>query len=221
METLDGMVLGWVDWMREKEMIMEDSDQVLEGYVQKALRTESCDFDKIRERLDRPTINRLRLAIYHLIKVTDELDIMKKYIFYGKVKEAPLRDPQVEMHTIDGTSGLISPQSTIRLLHAILGLATESGELFEQWFNHVFKGQDLNPDKVISDIGDSNFYERLACNVMKILYGEMIRRNVRELEARYPEKFTEERALVRDEKNRRCEPLPKSIPATISPEIEL
>lgn len=56
-----------------------------ENYVENSIRTESKDFEKIKERLNDPTIIRLLHSFMGLTTETGELmDVLKKYIYYGK-----------------------------------------------------------------------------------------------------------------------------------------
>ena len=55
------------------------------NYVQEVLRTESCDFERISERLKDPRIIRLLHAFMGLeTEVGELMDALKKHIFYGK-----------------------------------------------------------------------------------------------------------------------------------------
>jgi hypothetical protein len=57
----------------------------MEDYIRQVLRTESIDFDKIRNRLnDDTTIRLLHAAIGKVTEAGEFIDILKKHIFYGK-----------------------------------------------------------------------------------------------------------------------------------------
>lgn len=87
---------------------------------------------------------------------------------------------------------------TVRLLHVAMGLATEAGEFVDALKKHIFYGKPIDETNLIEELGDSTWYERIGCATLEVEYFEMIRRNVAKLKARYPEKFTEAAALVRD-----------------------
>ena len=88
---------------------------------------------------------------------------------------------------------------TIRLLHVAMGMVTEAAEIMDQLKKHIIYGKALDEQRLVSDLGDSSWYERVGCDVLRVALSEMIERNVRELQARFPEKFTEHHALNRDE----------------------
>lgn len=110
-------------------------------YVRCVLRTESCDFDSIRERL------------------TDD---------------------------------------KIRLLHAAMGLATESGEFIDMLKKHIFYGKKLDYPNLGEELGDAMWYSGVAIDVLKTTLDEVLTVNIMKLRERYPEKFTEESAINRN-----------------------
>jgi NTP pyrophosphatase (non-canonical NTP hydrolase) len=118
-----------------------------ENYVQEVLRTESCDFEKITERL--------------------------------------------------------KDQRTIRLLHAWMGLETEVGELMDALKKHIFYGKPLDWVNIKEELGDLEWYAGVLSDVSQVSLNEIFTRNIEKLRMRYPEKFTEEKALNRDLKGER------------------
>lgn len=87
---------------------------------------------------------------------------------------------------------------TLRLLHVAMGLCTEAGEFVDQLKKHIFYGKTLDKVNLIEELGDSSWYERIACDALEIGYLDMLERNIAKLRARFPEKFSEERAQTRD-----------------------
>ncbi len=87
---------------------------------------------------------------------------------------------------------------TMRLLHAGIGMATEAGELLDMLKRHIFYGKPIDATNAIEEIGDSTWYERIACDELAVEYMEMVAINVRKLRARFPGKFTEDAAINRD-----------------------
>ena len=82
--------------------------------------------------------------------------------------------------------------------HMLFGMSTEIGELID-----VFK-KDLAYNKVIDwtnvqeEIGDLLFYIANFCNINHFDLEDILENNVKKLQTRYPEKFTEENAKNRD-----------------------
>jgi NTP pyrophosphatase (non-canonical NTP hydrolase) len=57
----------------------------MKDYIEKVLRTESTDWDAIKERLnDITTIRLLHAAMGKVTEAGEFIDVMKKYIMYGK-----------------------------------------------------------------------------------------------------------------------------------------
>jgi len=91
----------------------------------------------------------------------------------------------------------------IRLLHAVLGLETETGELQEAFKKHIFYGKDLDLVNVKEEVGDMMWYLALLCDTLKISFEEVCDKNIEKLKIRYPDKFEQKKALKRDLKKER------------------
>jgi hypothetical protein len=87
---------------------------------------------------------------------------------------------------------------TIRLLHAAIGLATESGELLDMLKKHIFYGRPLDRVNALEELGDSQWYAALAIDVLQTTLNDVLTMNIEKLRLRYPEKFTETCAVERD-----------------------
>jgi NTP pyrophosphatase (non-canonical NTP hydrolase) len=112
---------------------------------------------------------------------------MKKALFYGK-KSATLMEPEDEDDYFDNPAEK-------DIVHGILGIVTEAGELLELL---------LNPDKMsraklIDECGDHQWYHALIYRAIDTHYAEVFRKNIDKLKARFPVKFTEVNAIVRNE----------------------
>ncbi len=76
-----------------------------------------------------------------------------------------------------------------RLTTAGVGLAAESGEFLEIVKKMVFQGKPWNDDNrehLIIELGDVMWYVAQACMALDISFDEVIERNVKKLESRYP-----------------------------------
>ena len=76
-----------------------------------------------------------------------------------------------------------------RLTTASVGLAAESGEFLEIVKKMVFQGKPWNSDNrehLIIELGDVMWYVANACIALDISFDEVIKRNVKKLEKRYP-----------------------------------
>jgi len=86
----------------------------------------------------------------------------------------------------------------IDLLHAAMGLVTESGEFMDMLKKHLFYGKPLDEVNLLEEIGDASWYLAIALNALGSSFEEVMARNIEKLQARYPDKFTEQAALVRN-----------------------
>ena len=86
-----------------------------------------------------------------------------------------------------------SPLSA-RLLHATLGMASETGELADAIKKWLYYDQSLDVTNIIEELGDCLWYVALACNALDVSLEEVMERNIAKLHKRYPEKFTEAKA---------------------------
>lgn len=87
---------------------------------------------------------------------------------------------------------------TFRLLHAVIGFATEMGEFADILKKHVFYGKPIDKVNAIEELGDVSWYYRIACESLDVRFLATVLLNVEKLKARYPTKFEEALALTRD-----------------------
>lgn len=94
----------------------------------------------------------------------------------------------------------------VRLLHAGMGLATESGEFLDALKKAIFYGKQLDGVNLQEEIGDLCWYLAVAIDALAYMlppgqhkaWADILQQNVDKLRARFPERFTEEHAQVRD-----------------------
>lgn len=83
-------------------------------------------------------------------------------------------------------------------LHMIVGMVTESSELADAYKKHFAYGKELDVVNVEEEIGDLLWYVANFCTMMNFDMSNIMQKNINKLEARYPEKFTQEDAINRD-----------------------
>lgn len=98
----------------------------------------------------------------------------------------------------NGAAATRHDQMLSRLIHAVLGMITELGEFCDPLKRHLIYGAELNVTNMGEESGDSAWYWALAANAMEMQLAEIFERNIAKLRARYPDKFTSEKALNRD-----------------------
>lgn len=78
-----------------------------------------------------------------------------------------------------------------RLDHAVLGLMGEVGELASNLEKWIFYGGELDCPNLKEEVGDCLWYLALMCNALHIDMGEVMEANIRKLQTRYPDKFSD------------------------------
>ena len=76
-----------------------------------------------------------------------------------------------------------------RLTTSAVGMSAESGEFLEIVKKMVFQGKpwtDDNREHLIIELGDVMWYVAQACMALDISFDEVLERNVKKLEKRYP-----------------------------------
>lgn len=91
-----------------------------------------------------------------------------------------------------------SKSENIRLLHAGIGMATETGEFLDMLKKHLYYGKTLDKVNLAEELGDLCWYIAIAMDVLDIDFNDVLETNIKKLAARYPEKFTEFHAENRD-----------------------
>jgi NTP pyrophosphatase (non-canonical NTP hydrolase) len=89
-------------------------------------------------------------------------------------------------------------QQQARLVHAVLGLQTEAGELADPVKKHIYYGRPLDPVNLREEIGDCLWYLAIACDALGTTIAAEQARNLAKLRTRFPHVFTAEAAQVRD-----------------------
>lgn len=89
-------------------------------------------------------------------------------------------------------------QQQARLLHAVLGLQTEAGELADPVKKHIYYGRPLDLVNLREEIGDCLWYLAIAADALGTTLEAEQARNLAKLRARYPHVFTAEAAQVRN-----------------------
>jgi len=86
----------------------------------------------------------------------------------------------------------------LRILHACMGLTTETGELTDQLKKHIFYGKPLDEVNLIEELGDLFWYAAILAMALDTNFEEIWRINIAKLKARYGAEFSEEAALNRN-----------------------
>lgn len=158
-------------------------------YSMLALRTR-CPDDAINPR--RAVAVQFLKVFQDFIHAAKALDDLKKLCVYGK--HIP------HLTCTDGDTGFVSRAAVDpQVFHAILGIATEGGELVEALSATMIQGEPLDRTNLKEELGDLEWFEALLRSRLGLSADEIRTANIAKLEARYAKKkFDAEEALKRD-----------------------
>ncbi len=86
----------------------------------------------------------------------------------------------------------------INLLHASMGMVTESAEFQDMLKKHFIYGKPFDKVNAIEEIGDILWYIALAAKQMDVSIEHIMDVNIAKLRKRFPERFVETQAINRD-----------------------
>lgn len=92
----------------------------------------------------------------------------------------------------------LSDEESLQVLHATMGINTESGEIMDVVKRYLIYGKPIDRTNVIEEVGDMFWYLALLARALGFTFEDAKARNIAKLKARYPEKFTEAEALNRN-----------------------
>lgn len=124
-----------------------------------------------------------------------KLDVIKKALFYGRHAGEGMYLPHehdIFVHRLHDDG----PQA-VRILHGIIGLATEAGELLEALAKSV-EGETLDRVNLVEECGDVQWYIAALLRVLHVEFDDVHRINIAKLRKRFPNKFTEYEANNRN-----------------------
>lgn len=84
------------------------------------------------------------------------------------------------------------------LIHAAMGMATESGEFIDTIKKAKFYGKQLDVANLLEEIGDVMWYCAAAAKALNVKLSDVAVMNVDKLKARYKDGFSSHDALHRD-----------------------
>jgi NTP pyrophosphatase (non-canonical NTP hydrolase) len=92
----------------------------------------------------------------------------------------------------------LTPTRTLMVMHAIMGVVTEAGELQDQLKKHLIYGKPLDIVNLKEEDGDLRWYLALLETAIDADTDDILETNIAKLKARFPNKFNEVDALTRD-----------------------
>ncbi|MDV2965562.1 MazG nucleotide pyrophosphohydrolase domain-containing protein [Nitratireductor aquimarinus] len=133
--------------------------------------------------------------INHRLLGNVHMDAAKKGLFYGRTSEL-LKEP-------DAGTPAEHLEGAMDLVHAIVGIDTESAELLTMLRDSVFReGQAPSRDEIADEAGDLFWYFTLLLKATGITLQEVMERNYKKLSTRFPDgTFSLDQWESRDKEN--------------------
>jgi len=85
------------------------------------------------------------------------------------------------------------------LTNGVMGLCGEAGECCDIVKKYLFQGHPLDREKLLKELGDVAWYLAVAAAALDTPLEDVLAANIEKLKKRYPEGFSAERSVNRDE----------------------
>lgn len=136
--------------------------------------------------------------------VGEELDKLKKALFYGK-ETSRLTLDYIEVSNFNNEEIELYKHWDCKVpayqIHAILGIATEGVELVQALLTALENDTELDIPNIFEESGDLFWYIPLLMSMeenKEELFNRILRINLLKLKKRFKDKFTEDEAISRD-----------------------
>ena len=90
-------------------------------------------------------------------------------------------------------------QDDDQLSNLCMGLCGESGEVVDYLKKYLYHGHKLEKEKLFEELGDIMWYLTNIATLFKLPMDNILDVNIKKLEERYPEGFSEEKSINRKE----------------------
>lgn len=155
-----------------------------------ALRTERPIDSDVVERFE-DVAGRAMFLFRQVSEIAQEADRLKKFIYYGKGGYSSDLDEE--------PGAILRAEEDLRMVHGILGLVSEIGEVIDchqsYWDGHV---EAIDCVGVLEELGDIGWYCGQLASAAGSDLGVSYEAVIDKLSERYPDCFSEQRALERN-----------------------
>jgi len=164
----------------------------IKDYLVNSEKTLSKNFHYDKEFISEPEI---KISCEEFINASKIMDIVKKRKFYGKDVPAPydLKNPDFFK-----TFKFKRDAGGEVMLHAMMGIGTEAGELLEAYMKYKYEGKELDIVNIEEELADIFWYISIILREFDLDFHQLLQNNIDKLKARYGDKFSEECANNRD-----------------------
>jgi NTP pyrophosphatase (non-canonical NTP hydrolase) len=91
----------------------------------------------------------------------------------------------------------------INVLHAAIGISTESGEILDALKKQIFYSKEVDKVNLAEEVGDVLWYVAMMLRELEMSFEDVMQMNINKLQKRFPDKFETNQALNRDLKTER------------------
>ena len=130
-------------------------------------------------------------AMSDMRRAGEAIDVEKKALFYGRSNGRPrlaFMPPVIE--------GMAQTDQTI--MHGVMGIASETAEVLEQYLNFIEMGEPLDMVSIQEELGDLLWYITLLADATGTSLSRLMQQNDAKLEKRFGAVFSEDRANHRN-----------------------
>lgn len=180
----DGSPVGFEASRKAAEVIQEGKD--LFDYVAEARLTLSPSWhgDKVAKHL---FISRINAAI----EAANKLDQVKKTFFYGRDNNLDPATGTQSAVELPLRLGDTETEAATNIIHAIIGVFTEAGEMLEALKEAVNLGKPIDSVNMQEETGDLFWYLAILAHECGFTFDGAQRVNIAKLRARFPDRFSE------------------------------
>lgn len=137
-------------------------------------------------------LHNFRSALTNVAGFADEMNMMKKLFFRGKAP-VDLQMPQPKRHeSVATVVPELASLETINVLHGLIGVITEAGEMAEVILNMLDKGE-FDLVNVFEEAGDVHWYQARIMRGLHTDFEQLGRGNIDKLHGRHGSAFNVER----------------------------
>lgn len=146
-------------------------------------------------------------------QLSNILDTYKKSVFYGadvvpqdnmrrvaNTQSSLAEVTNLVRQSMEGRSPVQSTNVDMRLVHALMGMVTETGELAGALLQALTlnKVTDDIRTNILEEMGDYNWYQAIALDTLGVDFASLRNANIAKLKQRYGDKFSKDSAINRD-----------------------
>lgn len=129
-------------------------------------------------------------ALNNAIQSLQKLDAIKKAWFYGRAAQGITQGITMteDLPAVIGDASNLSEADAAVVLHGIIGIATEAGELLEA-LRETLSGKSLDVVNLKEEVGDAKWYMAILAPICGFAWGDDERVNIAKLRKRFADKF--------------------------------